>query len=346
MPIAPPGLPTLESAFGMTPVTDAPKAGWYKAPGDVSLVRYWNGEQWTALYRNQDQGQPAQSPPGESAEPAAEAGLIECSCSKCKQDWLVPTDDDEWRCGNCRSDWLLLRCRLCGGPQQVAPLRRREPCSWCMGRGFTGKVIRISARRFHEEMQELGTPLGSEGSDRRALLGCVVVGGFGHQLPNGMKLNAIFDRDEVRFTVVTQGSGSSSMRYRDITAFDIEGRGIIRTGAQIIGGGFGAVGAAEGMLAASLVNSLTARSRIETIINLRTENWGLYLFYDRMPPVNLKRDLSGAFAKVEAAQRGAHAELSKPDPVAQLAQLKNLHDSGALTADEFATAKAKLLAEM
>ena len=30
-----PRLPTLESAFVMTPVTDAPKAGWYKRPGDV-----------------------------------------------------------------------------------------------------------------------------------------------------------------------------------------------------------------------------------------------------------------------------------------------------------------------
>lgn len=332
----------------MTEASDAPQAGWYEAPNDDVLWRYWDGGQWTALYRNQGAAQNEISADGATTGPVAEAELIQFSCPKCTETWLVPANADQWRCGNfnCGRKWLLLQCRFCGGPQHLASTRRGESCRWCRKPGFRGKATNIAARRFYEDAARLGSPLDANESDRRALLGCVVIGGFGHQMPSGTKLNVVFDRDEVRFATVDYGGDNSAIRYQDITALDIEGRGIVRSGSQVMGGGFGFSGAAEGMLAASLLNSLTARSRIETVVNLRTPEWGLILFYDQMPPVNLKRHLSAAFSQIEAAHRSAQTGSSKQDPVAQLAQLKVLLDGGALTADEFATAKAKLLAEM
>lgn len=58
-------------------------------------------------------------------------------------------------------------------------------------------------------------------------------------------------------------------------------------------------------------------------------------------------DLEDAQRQAQAPQvpepRGAQASAASPDVLGQLSQLVQMHDSGALTDEEFAAAKARLL---
>ncbi len=62
---------------------------------------------------------------------------------------------------------------------------------------------------------------------------------------------------------------------------------------------------------------------------------------NRMDQAQYNREMQ---AKFNATRRAAPPEPSAADPIAQLRELAQLHDAGTLSDDEFAAAKAKLLA--
>lgn len=192
-------------------------------------------------------------------------------------------------------------------------------------------------------MSRQGLSITSEDRDLRALVGCVVIGGFGHEMPPGTRLNIRFDPNDVRIIVV--GGDASVVPYSDIEALDIEGRGELRSGGKFFGGGFGVRGAVEGILVASVLNSLTAKSDIETIVGLRTRAWQLYVFWDGATPDALKRDLAPAYARLKAAHQaisGRNSAAPKRSVAEELAKINELYGTGALSADEFAEAKRKI----
>lgn len=73
---------------------------------------------------------------------------------------------------------------------------------------------------------------------------------------------------------VIEGPGQDGIEitkipYAEMTNLSIQGPGKIREGGGFIGGGFGIEGFFIGAATASVLNSLTTRSRIETLIGLQ-----------------------------------------------------------------------------
>jgi hypothetical protein len=175
--------------------------------------------------------------------------------------------------------------------------------------------------------------------------GCMVLGGGGLPLDRGWRGEVVFGEDSVclRGFVVDD----VVIPYGDITAIEIGGRGRQRTGGGFRGGGFGLQGAAEGMLIASALNTLTTRTSVDTVICLRTATAELFLHHTRMTPEQLRIELSAVFtilrsrgSKHEREPTGGDRPIAAADRVSELARLL---ERGLITEDEFLCLKAGLL---
>jgi hypothetical protein len=124
---------------------------------------------------------------------------------------------------------------------------------------------------------------------------------------------------------------------------DIEGAAEVRKGMRWFGGGFGLAGAAEGALTAAVLNSLTSRTEIDTVIRLQMPATELFLHSNELTPTALRMRLSPVFTRMRAA--GAPAVPAPPtsDVVDQLHKAESLLERGLLTDEEFARLKANLL---
>jgi hypothetical protein len=128
--------------------------------------------------------------------------------------------------------------------------------------------------------------------------------------------------------------------YERLIGFEFKG-GVTRTGGGFFGGGFGLAGAVEGILAARVLNDLTAKTKVNSLVRISASDGELYVHHGAVPPEELRSLFAPAVNAVEA--RGAVRASSASDLTALLAKLADLHGSGALTDDEFQQAKAALL---
>jgi hypothetical protein len=121
--------------------------------------------------------------------------------------------------------------------------------------------------------------------------------------------------------------------------------GAIRQGGGFVGGGFGLVGAAEGMAVASLLNSLATKTSVQTLIRFEAEDAEVFCFTDQALPRDLQMRLAEVRGKVKASPP-THTTLQPKageDLPERLLRLGEMLDKGQLTTDEFAQAKARLL---
>ncbi len=184
---------------------------------------------------------------------------------------------------------------------------------------------------------------------RRASFGvltCTLLGGHGWE-DGGVEAGATcvlyFCEREL---VVRTGRGElARSSYSSAVALDFTGPGRQTTGGRIYGGGFGLIGAAEGMIVAAVLNSLARKTTIHTVIRFQTPDMGLFFFYSEKTPEELRIQLSGVVKQVEAAGQPEPA-VHLSDPVEQVAKLAALHSAGALSDEEFAALKAKLIASL
>ena len=148
-------------------------------------------------------------------------------------------------------------------------------------------------------------------------------------------------------------------RYEDVVALQIGGPGRETTGGGFIGGGFGVEGAITGMLVATGLNLLTTRTRMSTVMCVQTRNGEMFLGNKSESPDQLRMRLAevitllrqkheSAVAKARTAHESESSADSGPliqpmDYVGQLTKLAELHRSGALSDEEFAAFKTKLM---
>ena len=271
---------------------------------------------------------------------------VEALCPGCKHLNEVSGDLAFWTCPQCAKTWRFLECPKCLAAFQFQRTSGAAICPWCKARTrVTGKKPnRATAWTFNREMAERGMSIDTYDQDRRVLAGCTVIGGHSHSIDPGARVTVTFDADHIALAVV--GGETTIIPYSDVVTFEIEGRGVVKSGTRLMGGGFGLAGAAAGMLAATAINSLTSKTNIETVINIQADTKAVILFYDQVDPTNLKLQLSPAIARIEAAKRKAGSSPAPSNPVAQLAQLDELHKSGALSSGEFAKAKARIIESM
>lgn len=138
--------------------------------------------------------------------------------------------------------------------------------------------------------------------------------------------------------------------YTEVEDVEIGGPGLVKTRGGIVGGGFGVGGAIEGMAIATVLNALTTRSSITTIVRIQGTGCELFLLDTRLTPGQLRIEMShplGAIRSARAAKTaggtGRKALPMSPSAVAELTKLADMLEKGLLTREEFDLMKAKLL---
>jgi hypothetical protein len=173
-----------------------------------------------------------------------------------------------------------------------------------------------------------------------------LLGGFapGAPLIVGEPYDARFLDDGVIICAPGDWKALAEVPYREIEDVEIGGPGLVKSGGGFIGGGFGAVGALEGMAVASVLNALTSRTKITTVIRVQATNSELFLLWTRTAPEQLRIELSRPLGAIRSARAAAEQmPASSASPVAELSRLADMLQAGLLTREEFDQLKAKLL---
>jgi hypothetical protein len=157
---------------------------------------------------------------------------------------------------------------------------------------------------------------------------------------------------EDRLQVLTRRHAQvlAELPYSEIEDVEIGGPGLVKGGDGFIGGGLGVTNAIEGMAIAGVLNGLTSRTVIKTIVRIQGTNCELFLLHTRVPPEELRIALSRPFAAIRSAhashdtRKVEHEAPSRPaPPIEELAKLADMLEKGLLTRGEFDAMKAKLL---
>jgi len=181
-------------------------------------------------------------------------------------------------------------------------------------------------------------------SDRRVYRGLLLAACGGSQIPANVSCNIDFTREGI--TIAAPAGRTETVRYDHIEALQITGS-TTRRNAGVIGGGFGLIGVAEGVLAAAVINAITTRTKVYTVLRIATRN-AEYVFVSYVIDSHA---LQMSLVPVQVRIRQAKAAPSAPPPPApsalgvadELTKLAQLHAGGILNDAEFASAKARLL---
>ena len=160
--------------------------------------------------------------------------------------------------------------------------------------------------------------------------------------------------DRARFTFCPDDSGvtlacqrpraEKHIPYAELRAVEVGAPGRSKS-PTFFGGGFGVVGAAEGMLAAQALQVLTSRRRSVTVIRVVADRAELIARMDASPP-QVRTWLAPVLRRLKttgsppASPRPHGREVDIPDAIRQLAALR---DDGLLTEAEFEAKKQDLL---
>lgn len=164
-----------------------------------------------------------------------------------------------------------------------------------------------------------------------------------------------FLSDRIEFSEVLGGGRLGSVAYESLVALEVGGPGVQSRGGGFAGGGFGLAGFAVGAVTAGVLNKLTTRTTIQTLMRVQVSTnailseW-IFLTDIASPesvagilrPITLQLELR-AHQVAETANTATNAIGTVSDKVARLKELSDLHESGVLSEDEFNQLKRELL---
>ncbi len=209
-------------------------------------------------------------------------------------------------------------------------------------------VKETATREYAAHRAQLEAALAQEGVLDR-LPSCVLLGGYGYTdgATPGAHVDLHFTNWGIWMTYAGEVSPLLRCSYETVDALQLEG-GAVRKGGGYVGGGFGVLGAAEGMAIAGLLNTLTASTKIQTTIRVESKAAEVFLFTDIATPQQLTMRLAQARGRIRdsaltATPPPASASPEHLDVTDRLLRLGEMLDKGQLTTDEFAQAKARLL---
>lgn len=184
-------------------------------------------------------------------------------------------------------------------------------------------------------------------SEVATLAGSTLIGGWNLPFRIGIQLATATTSTELHLTPTDPPGLPVIYPLSDLISLEFCGPGLQVHGGGFFGGGFGLKGAAEGIIAAGLLNRLTTKTTVNTQINIVLKTCGLMLHSSRATPERLRIKFlaaAGRTAAMQQSQSGATPASERPkDAVSELERLYALHKSGALTAEEYNLAKVKLL---
>jgi hypothetical protein len=172
------------------------------------------------------------------------------------------------------------------------------------------------------------------------------LGGHGLALEAGKSYTAVFDRSDDFVVRTTAGLDVARIASSEITELAVSGPGAYRSGMSWMGGGFGLEGAVRGAVMAQVLTAVTSRRRVSTLVRVGTRSCVAVFEHGTSEPAQLALKLSRQIQEADRRLQNATTvppQPEGPDLVGSLAKLAELHAAGALSDDEFAAAKQRLL---
>ena len=163
---------------------------------------------------------------------------------------------------------------------------------------------------------------------------CTLLGGCGYPLAVGQRLDVRFSSNAICLQA-SEERGTVEILYPEVVDLAITGPGAVTTGGGFIGGGFGFDGALRGMAVATVLNLLTSRTKVHTFLQIVTHQGEVFLHYGGLEPGALRIVLSPVFTHLRRCDPGWFD--------VRLQRLDALRSHGALSEEQFASLKARLL---
>ena len=287
---------------------------------------------------------------------------LELPCTVCWTRAKLRTEATDFECGTCLARYSFVACADCSGVGQVrhqtvsviGGSTRYVPdwvCSFCRrsnrARPLFGKAPRpVSSQRRLSTLERHRMVQGDR--DVRVVGGFTHVGGVGFDIAPGSvcSLVGLLEGVLVAVEIGPGPQGSAQLvRYPDMTGVELGG-GAQRGGGGFVGGGFGLSGALEGMVVASVLNTLTSRTKVNTLLRIGSTHGEMLLHHGELAPDGLRTALALVFNRLAVTKHARTTSPATPDatgPVDRLERLAKLHAEGLLTDKEFALAKRGLL---
>lgn len=186
-------------------------------------------------------------------------------------------------------------------------------------------------------------------------------GGPSLNLDSGQRINLVFLDQGIEFCEVKGGRRLGRIPYEALASLEVGGPGVQSRGGGFAGGGFGLAGFAVGVVTAGVLNKLTTRTSIQTLLRIQAvlANGGVaeWVF---LTDVDSPESVAGIIRPItlqletRVAQQAAQPDQipSPPqvavatgggDKISRLRELAELHQTGVLSDDEFAKLKAEIL---
>jgi hypothetical protein len=185
-----------------------------------------------------------------------------------------------------------------------------------------------------------------------SLRGVAYLGGYAPEsaITAGDRYDVRFFEDRFVVFAYRRTQMLAEVPYSQVEDVEIGGPGLVKTGGGFVGGGFGVGGAIEGMAIAAVLNALTSRTSITTVVRIQGTGCELFLLHTRLTPGQLRIEMSrplGAIRSARATQAVGEIQHIAPDlsssPVQELAKLADMLEKGLLTREEFDLMKSKLI---
>ncbi len=168
----------------------------------------------------------------------------------------------------------------------------------------------------------------------------IFLGGYarGTELAAGKPYDVRFLDDRIAVFQCKDVDALLEVAFADVEAVEISGPGLVKSGGGLIGGGFGLAGAAEGMAIAALLNALTTKVTVKTVVRIEGTNCELFFLHSVIEPEALRIELSrglGAIreARANLTQAKGQDSAGQRSLVDELAKLASMLDQGLLTRD-------------
>lgn len=128
------------------------------------------------------------------------------------------------------------------------------------------------------------------------LADCIVLGGSGLGAVEGETVHLEFTNRAISVSGADQTK--IELALAEVADVVVSGPGTVTTGSGFIGGGFGIAGALEGIGMATILNTISTRTKIHTFIGLITNVGELHVHYSGLEPGALRMALAPVFTSL------------------------------------------------
>ena len=243
-----------------------------------------------------------------------------------------PLTDNGWA----RAWQSLVTQNPAAAPQVLARLKARE----------------ADAKRLRSPALDSGELLELDARSIASLRDLVYLGGYVPESPitAGERCDVRFGENRLLVFASHRADLLAEIPYSQIEDVEIGGPGMVKSGGGFTGGGFGLGGAIEGMAIAAVLNAMTTRTSITTIMRVQGIGFELFLLHSRLTPDRLRIEMSRTLGVIRTARAGEATARPSPEtrpvsvsPVEELAKLADMLEKGLLTREEFDLMKARIL---